>query len=385
MINNNLILRTLQSPYGDNTLGRVLSHDDVDNNFIYLKGLSIYTASTIGTDLILSQKNGDSIAVDLTQIINTGTTSGSTTSGGTTGNGIAGYIPKWSGITNLTNSQMFDDGTNVGVSTASPAYKFDVNGIINTNNAVRISTNGANTGIYGGGNQLNFWTGNANIARYNLVGSIAGLSYYTFDGGFTNGLGVSGTQTSIRIASGVNSSITANTMNYSQLLINPVYTQVTFGSGDLRGVYYNPTIQSLNTSRHIAWENTSGDIIHGNLGGFTGDTEKIVSVDLDGKLKHSSIFTSFTSDLSSSYIIERPGSYEFNVTAVTINDVTFPDPNLFDGQEINCALVGSEDANISPTNAPYNRGRNVQHTILERQLMYIFKSINGKWRGGFIS
>lgn len=379
-MNNNLILRTLQSPYGDTTLGRVLSHDDVDNNFIYLKSLSIYTASTIGTDLVLSQRNGNSITADLSQIINTGTTSG-----GTTGSGTAGYIPKWSGLTNLTNSQMFDDGTNVGVGTALPAYKFDVNGIINTNNGVNISTNGAKTGLYGGANQLNFWVGNANISRFNLVGTVSGLNYYTFDGGFNNGNGATGSQASVRISSSIVSSLTSNTMNYSQLLINPVYIQVTFGSGDLRGVYYNPTIQSLNTSRHIAWENTSGDIIHGNLGGFTGDTEKIVSVDLDGKLKHSSIFTSFTSDLSSSYIIERPGSYEFNVTAVTINDVTFPDPNLFDGQEINCALVGSEDANISPTNAPYNRGRNVQYTILERQLMYIFKSINGKWRGGFIS
>jgi len=279
-MNNNLILRTLQSPYGDVTKGSVLSHDDVDNNFIFLKGISISTATTVGNNLVLSQINGNSITADLSQIIGTGTTSG-----GTAGSGTTNYVPKWSNATTLTNSEIFDNGTNIGIGTASPAYKVDVSGIINTNNAVRISTNGAQTGIYGGANQLNFWAGNGNIARYALVGSIAGLSYYTFDGGFTNGIGASGTQTSIRIASNVNSNITANTMNYNQLLINPTYTQSTFGSGDLRGVYYNPTLISLNTSKHIAWENTSGDIVFGNLAS-SGDG--YVLADSNGKLKTSS-------------------------------------------------------------------------------------------------
>lgn len=43
-MNNKLILRTLNSPYNDTTKGSVLSHDDVDNNFIFLKGEVIYTA-----------------------------------------------------------------------------------------------------------------------------------------------------------------------------------------------------------------------------------------------------------------------------------------------------------------------------------------------------
>jgi hypothetical protein len=76
-MNTNLILRTLYSPFsppfGDFTKGSVLSHADVDNNFIYLKGNIIYTAQTSGNTLTLQKINGDSIQV---VISSTGSTSG---------------------------------------------------------------------------------------------------------------------------------------------------------------------------------------------------------------------------------------------------------------------------------------------------------------------
>lgn len=51
----------------------------------------------------------------------------------------------------------------------------------------------------------------------------------------------------------------------------------------LRGFYYNPTITNLTATSvsHIAWENTVGDIIHGNLSG-TGT--RMVVADSTGKL-----------------------------------------------------------------------------------------------------
>lgn len=62
-MNNKLILRALTSPfptpYSDTTKGSVLSHADVDNNFIYLKGNIIYSAQTSGTILTLYKINGD--------------------------------------------------------------------------------------------------------------------------------------------------------------------------------------------------------------------------------------------------------------------------------------------------------------------------------------
>ena len=74
MANNFLYLRTLSSPYIGNqpdiTRGSVLSHNDVDNNFIFLKGEDILTATTSGTTIILHKVNSNIIEVDLATMIN---------------------------------------------------------------------------------------------------------------------------------------------------------------------------------------------------------------------------------------------------------------------------------------------------------------------------
>ena len=62
-MNPNLILRTVSSPYGDTTLGSVLSHSNLDNNFIGLKGNLIYTATTDNGVLTLAKINGETIDV----------------------------------------------------------------------------------------------------------------------------------------------------------------------------------------------------------------------------------------------------------------------------------------------------------------------------------
>ncbi len=72
MANNKLILRTLTSPWvyptTDITKNSVLTHTDVDNNFIYLKGEVVYTAQTSGTDLILNKINNSNITIDLSSM-----------------------------------------------------------------------------------------------------------------------------------------------------------------------------------------------------------------------------------------------------------------------------------------------------------------------------
>ncbi len=44
------------------------------------------------------------------------------------GSGGIGYIPKFQTTTSVTNSQIFDDGTNVGINDVTPSYRLDVNG-----------------------------------------------------------------------------------------------------------------------------------------------------------------------------------------------------------------------------------------------------------------
>ncbi len=48
--------------------------------------------------------------------------------GGVTGSGTAGYIPKWSTSTTLTDSVLYETGGNIGIATASPEVELDIAG-----------------------------------------------------------------------------------------------------------------------------------------------------------------------------------------------------------------------------------------------------------------
>jgi hypothetical protein len=45
--------------------------------------------------------------------------------GGVSGSGTANYLSKWSSSTGITNSQIFDNGSQIGFKTNSPYYGFD--------------------------------------------------------------------------------------------------------------------------------------------------------------------------------------------------------------------------------------------------------------------
>jgi len=60
-----------------------------------------------------------------------------TPTGGFSGSGTVGYVPRFSAATVLANSQIFDDGTNVGIGTATPPEKFSVGGDVD----IRSSSN----------------------------------------------------------------------------------------------------------------------------------------------------------------------------------------------------------------------------------------------------
>jgi hypothetical protein len=69
MPSNRLVLRSTASPYifplSDIVKGSVLSWNEVDDNFIFLKGLNIQSGVVSGTDLVLNRINGTNISIDL--------------------------------------------------------------------------------------------------------------------------------------------------------------------------------------------------------------------------------------------------------------------------------------------------------------------------------
>ena len=70
MSRKKLVLRILNSPYPEDiTTGKILGWNDVDNNFLNLKGDNIYSASTNGSSLVLIKTDGSSIITDLSGTI----------------------------------------------------------------------------------------------------------------------------------------------------------------------------------------------------------------------------------------------------------------------------------------------------------------------------
>lgn len=91
-----------------------------------------------------------------------------------TGNITTGYIPKKSPI-GVTDSNIYDDGTNVGIGTTSPATKLDVNGVITATGGNSTSWNAKQDAI------TLTTTGTSGPAT--LVGSTLNIPQYSGGGG----------------------------------------------------------------------------------------------------------------------------------------------------------------------------------------------------------
>lgn len=155
-MNSKLILRTLTSPfatpYTDQTKGSVLSWDDVDNNFIYLKGQSIYSGNTSGANLILNQLNGDSVTINLAAL----TTADVTITGVTYTNNTFTFINNTGGtfnvlfntLTGLTVNGRISattiSSTTVGIGVLPTLGKLHIKGSTsaNTTNALYVENSG---------------------------------------------------------------------------------------------------------------------------------------------------------------------------------------------------------------------------------------------------
>ena len=137
MPSNRLILRSTPSPYifplSDIVKGSVLSWNEVDNNFIFLKGLNIQNGSVNGSDLVLNRINGDTINIDLSAFTG-GTGTDVFVTGGTynQSNGIATFVNNTGGTFTLTGFTTGFTGTDVFVTGGT--YNSSASTITFTNN-----------------------------------------------------------------------------------------------------------------------------------------------------------------------------------------------------------------------------------------------------------
>lgn len=72
--------------------------------------------------------------------------------GNISGSGITNYVAKFTGTTALGNSVIFDNGTNVGIGTASPSTKLDVNGVISATGGTSTDWNAKQAALVSGTN-----------------------------------------------------------------------------------------------------------------------------------------------------------------------------------------------------------------------------------------
>ena len=110
------------------------------------------------------------------------------------GSGTASYIPRFNGsTTTLGNSMIFDNGTSIGINTASPSssFKLDVNGAANFTNDIVV--NGLEIGIGNGAISSNIMLGNYEVGYANSTGSnltAIGTGSFRYNSTGSNNVGV---------------------------------------------------------------------------------------------------------------------------------------------------------------------------------------------------
>ncbi|MFZ1306741.1 MAG: hypothetical protein WAR80_12940, partial [Ferruginibacter sp.] len=168
------------------------------------------------------------------------------------GSGTLNFVPKWNpNGTTLSNSQIFDDGTNVGIGTATPNHKLDV---VGTNAAIQVGTPGATGGaLYLGNSTHGLQRG------FPVYGANNNVGLYTFAGDINLSTNNANTGQFV-LTSGGNVGIATNTPQH-QLSVGPT-------TADAQGVMVRGFGNSpLNWKGGGAFGNTNATAILGELNG----------------------------------------------------------------------------------------------------------------------
>lgn len=151
---NIIKLNNVPTSFPASNLSGFLSNDGAGN----LTWAGMVPLSKGGTNANLTATSGGVVYSTSTSlaITGSGTTGQVLTSNGTapptwqtpSGGGLSGgttnYVPKWTSPTSISSTSLiFDNGTNVGIGTASPTYNFDVRGTLSNSLAIAITGFGA--------------------------------------------------------------------------------------------------------------------------------------------------------------------------------------------------------------------------------------------------
>ena len=145
-------------------------------------------------------------------------------SGGTiTGSGTAGYIPVWNGTTSINNSNIYQNGSNIGINTTTPQNLLNVLGDANITGL-----------IYGNGSQLTNVNADLLDARdstFFMPLNTSVIGNFSFNGGWENG-GFSIISGDIYAQTGFFYNITSLNVTRQNLTVND--DLLVFGNTDLR-------------------------------------------------------------------------------------------------------------------------------------------------------
>ena len=103
---------------------------------VFINGARLSTADYTATNSTTVVLGTGAVLNDIVDVVNYT----ATFTAGISGTGTANYLTKWTGTSTVSNSLIYDSGTNVGISTASPAYKLDVNGTIGVTGAATFTS-----------------------------------------------------------------------------------------------------------------------------------------------------------------------------------------------------------------------------------------------------
>ena len=260
-----------------------------------------------------------------------------------TGTGTTNYVSKFTGTTTLGNSQIFDNGTNVGIGTASPATILDVNGTISVAGYPVISNSGNYNRIHRPSGTVGIYLGNATDAgnyydnsTHYFRSSGGGTTYAVISAAGNVGIGTTSPATRLDVLGTSNADVTL------QLKAN--------ASNDYNSkIFFSDNVSNRGVILYSNWQNyfsfftNSSERVRidssGNVGiGTTSPAHKLSVVGNGSGIAHigdagtgggNYVGASFNGTLSTSNynILSSPTDPDLNINRPAGNSIRFREAN----------------------------------------------------------